>query len=167
MDMRDELDFDLEQFHFVNVARSRHRGIELGATVIGPAATTAALTYGLQNVVVGNGPNAGRFLRAIPRQTSTARLAHDARSGLSLSIDAVRVWNTPFDDANSVTLPAHTSADARVSYPVGAVRLIGETRNAFGARYNSTGFPDPGGSATRFYYPAAGRVVSIGAEARW
>jgi YD repeat-containing protein len=40
-------------------------------------------------------------------------------------------------------------------------------RNVLNASYSSTGFPDPGGSDVRFYYPAAGRVLSVSVEARW
>jgi vitamin B12 transporter len=167
MDMRHELDFDLAAFHFVNVAESRHRGIEAAANLEGPDAMAASLTYSLQNAVATNGANAGHFLRAIPRHTMTARVSHEPARGLSISLGGVHVQGAPFDDANSSDLPAYTRVDVRASYPLGVARLVAEMRNALDASYSSTGFPDPGGSATRFYYPAAGRVLSIGAEARW
>jgi outer membrane receptor protein involved in Fe transport len=167
MDMRHELDFDIATLRYINVAESRHRGIEAAANLVAPSSTTAAVTYSLQNAVATNGDNAGRFLRAIPRLTLTARVSHEPARGLSLSVAAVRVEDAPFDNENSRDLPPYTRVDARASYAVGVVRLVGEVRNALDASYNSTGFPDPGGSGTGFYYPAAGRVVSIGAEARW
>ena len=40
-------------------------------------------------------------------------------------------------------------------------------RNVFDSRFNSTGFPDPAGSPLIYYYPAAGRVLSVGLESGW
>jgi outer membrane receptor protein involved in Fe transport len=167
MDMRHELDFDLAAFHFVNVAESRHRGIEAAADLAGPDATTTGFTYTLQSAVATNGANAGHNLRTIPRHTMTARVSRDPVRGLSLSASAVHVQGAPFDDVNSSDLPSYTRVDARAAYGVGVARLVAEMRNALNASYSSTGFPDPGGSDVRFYYPAAGRVLSVGVEARW
>jgi outer membrane receptor protein involved in Fe transport len=167
MDMRHELDFDIASLRYVNVAESRHRGIEAAANLAGPEATTAAVSYALQSAVATNGDNAGRYLRAIPRHTLTARVSREPARGLSVSVAAVRVQDAPFDNENSRDLPPCTRGDARASYAVGVARLVAEVRNALDASYSSTGFPDPAGSGTGFYYPAAGRVVSIGAEARW
>lgn len=167
MDMRHELDFDLATFHFVNVAESRHRGIEAAANLAGPDAMTAAFTYSLQSAVATNGEKAGHFLRGIPRHTVTARVSREPARGVAVSLAGVRVQGAPFDDVNSSDLPSYTRVDARASYAFGVARLVAEMRNALDASYSSTGFPDPGGTAIRFYYPAAGRVVSIGVEARW
>ena len=153
MDMRHELDFDIATLRYVNVAESRHRGIEASTNVVGPEAMTAAVTYALQDAVATNGDNAGRFLRAIPRHTLTARVSHDPVQGLSLSAAAVRVADAPFDNENSRDLPRFTRVDARASYAIGVVRLVGEVRNVLDASYSSTGFPDPGGSGAGFYYP--------------
>ena len=166
MDMRHELDFDIATLRYVNVAESRHRGIEAAANLVAPGSTTAAVTYALQNAVATNGDNAGRFLRAIPRHTLTARVSHDPVRALSLSVAAVRVRDAPFDNANSRDLPPYTRVDARASYAVGVVRLVGEVRMR---STRATTRPD---SPTRAGQPRASTIrplagVSIGAEARW
>ena len=68
---------------------------------------------------------------------------------------------------NTLKLAGHTQVDARATYPIGHARLSVNVRNLFGAQFNSTGFPDPAGSSLIYYYPAAGRVVSIGFESGW
>lgn len=167
MDMRHELDFDLAVFHFVNVAESRHRGIEAAVNLAGLDAMTAGFTYTLQSAVATNGANAGHNLRSIPRHATTVRVSHDPARGLSVSAVALHVQGAPFDDVNSSELPAYTRVDVRAAYGLGVARLVAEMRNALNASYSTTGFPDPAGSDIRFYYPAAGRVMSLGVEARW
>jgi outer membrane receptor protein involved in Fe transport len=64
-------------------------------------------------------------------------------------------------------LAGHTKLDARASYPVGGVRLTVDIHNLLDAKFNSTGFPDPAGSSLIYYYPAAGRVFTVGLESGW
>ena len=59
----------------------------------------------------------------------------------------------------------HTQVDARLAYPVLRARVTLDVRNLLGREYSTTGFPDPGGGKTTFYYPAAGRVILVGLEA--
>jgi len=66
-EMRDELDFDLGLFRYVNVGRSEHKGLELGARADGWAGTSVFATATRQNIVATNGTNAGRQLKAVPR----------------------------------------------------------------------------------------------------
>src|SRR5688572_33006375 len=40
MDMKDELDFDVQSLRYVNIGRSRHRGIEAGVTLSGLGAAS-------------------------------------------------------------------------------------------------------------------------------
>ena len=50
MDMKDEIDFDLQSFQFVNIAESRHRGVEAGLKVHWGDRASASLAYTLQDV---------------------------------------------------------------------------------------------------------------------
>jgi iron complex outermembrane receptor protein len=166
-DMRNELDFDLKTFKYVNIGRSRHRGVEAGLNLDGPEGLGAFASYSLQHATARNGGDAGRYLKAIPRNVLTAGLSRAARTGLSATLGVTTVGDTFLDDPNTITLPGHTQVDLRASYPVLATRLTLDLRNLFGSEYSSTGFPDPAGGKTTFYYPAAGRVVIVGLESRW
>ncbi len=59
-------------------------------------------------------------------------------------------------------LPGYTRIDAELWYPVRGVRLTAEVFNVPGREYSTTGFPDPTGTGTIYYYPAAGRLLQIG-----
>ena len=50
---------------------------------------------------------------------------------------------------------------------VARLTLSVDARNLFGARFNSTGFPDPAGSPLVYYFPAARRVLTVGLESGW
>ncbi|MBV9108316.1 MAG: hypothetical protein JO306_02790, partial [Gemmatimonadetes bacterium] len=48
------------------------------------------------------------------------------------------------------------------SYPVGHVRVFLDAFNLLDRAYATTGFLDPAGTGTAFYFPAARRTVQVG-----
>jgi outer membrane cobalamin receptor len=166
-DMRNELDFDLQKFKYVNLGSSRHRGLETGLTLDGPASVSAFANVTLQRVTSRVPADSGRLLKAIPRRVIAGGMGRSAADGLSASFSVTNVGDSFLDDQNTLTLSGHTQLDARASYPLGRTRLSVDVRNTLGARFSSTGFPDPAGSPLIYYYPAAGRVLSVGLESGW
>jgi outer membrane receptor protein involved in Fe transport len=159
--MRDELDFDLARFQYVNVSRSEHKGIELGARVDATAGTSVFATLTRQSVLATNGANAGRQLKAIPRQTLSAGITGGPpRLQGSVSISDMR--GAFLDDANQRRLPSFTRVDARLSTNARALRFNLDLINALDRRLVSTGFPDPSGTDLVYYLPSAGRVLQFG-----
>jgi outer membrane receptor protein involved in Fe transport len=168
MDMKDELDFDLKSFRYVNLGQSRHRGVEAGVTLRGPLSTSAFANYTQQDATSRFGENSGRFLKAVPRRVLAAGLARTPADGLALAATATSVRDVFLDDANERRLDPYTRLDARASYPLPrGPRLSLNVQNLLGREYSTTGFPDPAGSGTMYLYPAAGRVVTVGLESRW
>jgi outer membrane receptor protein involved in Fe transport len=164
--MRDELDFDLARFRYVNVSRSQHRGIELGARVDAAAGTSMFASLTRQSVLAMNGANAGRQLKAIPRQTFSAGVTGGPpRLHGSVSISDMR--GAFLDDANQRRLPSYTRVDARLSTIAGALRFNLDLINALDRRLVSTGFPDPAGTDVVYYLPTAGRVLQLGVGSAW
>jgi outer membrane receptor protein involved in Fe transport len=166
-DMRNELDFDLQNFRYVNLGKSRHRGLETGVNLQGPSSLSGFVNLALQRVTSRAGADSGKQLKAIPRQVLAAGVTRASATGLSASLSVSDVGDTFLDDANTLTLPGHKQVDARLSYPLGHTRVSVDARNLFGTRFNSTGFPDPAGSPLIYYYPAAGRVLTVGLESGW
>ena len=162
MDMRDELDFDLERFRFVNIGRSRHQGVEASLSVSGPYGVSAFAHLTSQSAVSRSGENNERQLKGIPRQAWTAGVGRSDANGLSAMLSATVIGDSFLDDGNTATIAGYARFDVRVAVPMRFVRLTVDIRNLFDRSYNSTGYPDPGGSAERFFYPAAGRALSIG-----
>ncbi len=167
MDMKDELDFDLQTLRYVNIGSSRHRGIEAGLVLSGPGGTSLFANYALQAARSESGDNAGRYLKAIPRHTLSGGASITLLSRLDASAMVTTIGGAYIDDANTIALPAFTRVDARASYPVGAVQIVLEARNVFDAHYNTTGYLDPSGSGNAYFYPAAGRAVSVGLRGGW
>lgn len=166
MEMKDELDFDLQQFRYVNIGRSRHRGAEVGLTVAGPAATRGTLTLARQDATSRFGANAGRFLKAVPRRTLAAGLSRMPASGLAVAATVTAVRDVPLDDANTLALPPYARTDVRASYPLRGARLSLAVQNVLGRAFSTTGYPDPAGSGAVYLYPAARRAVTLGVESR-
>jgi vitamin B12 transporter len=159
--MKDELDFDLQTFRYVNIAESRHRGAETGLSfAVATVSAFASLT--LQDAVARVGDNAGNQLKAIPGQlVSTGITLSPPRSG-TLTLSLTRMADMYIDDANTRRIPAWTRVDAQASRAFGAFEVVLGARNLLDARINSTGFLDPAGSGEAYWYPAAGRVITLG-----
>jgi outer membrane receptor protein involved in Fe transport len=159
--MTDELDFDLQTFKYVNIAESRHRGVEAGISLSGSTALAfASLT--LQDAVARVGDNAGNQLKAIPGQLiSTGVTISPPRSG-TMTLSLTRMADMFIDDANTRRIPSWTRVDAQASRAFGAFDVVIGARNLLDTRINSTGFLDPAGSGEAYWYPAAGRVITLG-----
>lgn len=159
--MQDELDLDLQTFQYVNIAESRHRGVEAGVSFTrGPALAWASMT--LQDAVARAGDNSGNRLKAIPGQMLSTGLTLSPANIGTLSISLTRTADMFIDDANSGRIPSWTRVDAQASRRFGPVEGVVGIRNLLDERYNSTGFLDPSGSGQAYYYPAAGRVLTLG-----
>ena len=159
IDLRDEIDFDINTFSYKNLGKSRHRGIEAGLNVRGPHTIGGFANYTLQAATAQNGENSGKYLKAIPRHFIGAGVS--AGSALSGSLSLLHARKTFLDDANTITLPDWTRVDARLSYQWRQLRLAVDALNLLDRSYSTTGFPDAGGAGV-YYYPAAGRSVQVG-----
>jgi outer membrane receptor protein involved in Fe transport len=159
IDLRDEIDFDINTFAYKNLGQSRHRGVEAGLNLRGPHTITGFANYTLQAATSRTGENSGKYLKAIPKHFIVAGVS--AGSALSGSLSAVHSRGIFLDDANTLSLPDWTRVDARLSYRWRQIVLSVDALNLFDREYNTTGFPDAGGAGV-YYYPAAGRIVQVG-----
>jgi len=165
--MRDELDFDIEQFRYVNVGRSIHRGIEVGARVEKGSTNNLFATFTRQDVLAARGPNSGKQLKAVPRQIATAGISRRVAPWLQTGVNISDVRGAFVDDANLRRLPGYTRVDTRLSSTLASVRLSLDVLNVFNRSFVSTGFPDPSGTDVVYYHPAAGRVLLVGIMSAW
>ena len=166
-DMRDELDFDVSSLRYVNVGRSRHRGLEAGVTVSMRSTAPAFVNYALQSVTARQGEFAGNALKAIPRHTIHAGFPVGVGSAYDPRLLIIHTGSAFLDDANTRRLPAYTRVDLQSTVPVGRARLMIEIRNVFNAQYSTTGYLDPSGSGQAYLYPASGRIVQAGIRSGW
>ena len=161
IEMRDELDFDVQTLKYVNIGRSRHRGLETGVSYwLGSG--SAFVSLALQDAVAREGDNSGNRLKAIPGQVLTAGATYSPVRIGTFSLAVTSNANMWIDDANTQRIPSWTRVDAQFSRVVSAVEVILGARNLFDKRINSTGFLDPSGSGEAYFYPAAGRVITLG-----
>jgi iron complex outermembrane receptor protein len=169
IDMKNELDFDVNTFRYVNIGQSRHRGLEAGANLDGARASGFA-TYALQSARSRSGANLGNRLKAIPAHSITAGVSVRPpirREPVEASVLLIHARGIYLDDQNSRTLPDYSRVDARVSLRLRGMSLHVEMRNLLGARYSTSGFLDPSGSGEAYLYPAAGRTLEVGVRGGW
>ena len=166
MAMRNELDFDVTTLRYVNIGRSRHRGIEAGFNAQGNRAWSLFGNYALQAVTARSGASVGKSLKAIPRHALTGGFAVKPLNAFDLSVVANHSHTMFLDDANTHQLPNYMRIDAQLTRRVASTEVVLELRNLLDSRFNSTGFLDPSASGAVYYLPAAGRVFSLGIRSR-
>lgn len=168
MDIRDELDFDLQTFSYGNIGKSRHRGIEAAIDLRGARPYGAFVRYTLQDATARTGDDDGKYLKAIPRHYIVAGVnagRQDEGPAASLTASSARrIW---LDDANTMTLPDWTRWDARVSWGTRGFTVFADVYNLLDAEYSTTGFPDAAEASIIHYYPAAGRTLHLGVSRAW
>ena len=162
MDMKDELDFQFDTFSYANIARSRHRGLELGSRLDIERRAAFLLNYTLQDVTYRAGNYEGNYVKAVPRHF--LNLSVNVPVGELLRTTAVvrnarGIW---LDDANITPLEAYTTVDVGLTSDMGRISLEFEVMNVLDSDYSTTGYLDPGGSGTVFLYPAASRFFRAG-----
>jgi outer membrane receptor protein involved in Fe transport len=162
MDMRNELDFDVSRLRYVNIGRSRHRGVEGGATWQPTDRLSLFANYTLQAATTRAGDNAGKALKAIPRQALAGGVTLSPAALPEVRLTSTHARDVYLDDANTVRLPAWTRVDLHLTQRVGSLALMLQLRNLLGARHSTTGFLDPSGSGQVYYHPAAGRTLQLG-----
>jgi outer membrane cobalamin receptor len=161
LEMRNELDFDVQSLKYINIGKSRHRGFEAGINV-GAGMFSGHASATMQDVITRAGANIGKQLKAVPGQLVSLGLTISPPRVGAATVSVTRAADMFLDDANTRRIPDWTRVDAQVSRPFGSLSVILGARNLFDARINSTGFLDPSGSGEAYWYPAAGRVVSLG-----
>lgn len=166
IDMKDEVDFDVSALRYVNIGRSRHRGVEAGLDVAAGAVSWFA-NYSRQSATARSGDHSGRQLKAIPRHLLAAGASFSPRTGVTAALTLTRADRMYLDDENTRTIPAWTRTDAQVSWALRAVTLVLEARNLLAAEYFSTGFADPAGTGEAYWYPAAGRQLRFTLRHGW
>ncbi|MFL5483203.1 MAG: TonB-dependent receptor [Gemmatimonadaceae bacterium] len=163
--MREELDFDINTFRYINIGRSRHRGAELGVSA-GAEKWFAFANYTRQQVIALNGQFESKQLKAIPRNVASAGANVAVWRGLTAGVVASSLSGAFVDDENLIELRGLTRLDSRVGIPFGPAKLTIDLQNVLNRRYDVTAFPDPGGSGAIYRYPAAGRALIVGLENR-
>ena len=100
MDMKDELDFDVQALRYVNIGRSRHRGLEVGARYEPRPAHAIFATYTLQAAKARSGEHAGKYLKAIPRRVLSGGFAIAPITPVGVSMVFTQTEKMFLDDAN-------------------------------------------------------------------
>ncbi|HEU0012639.1 MAG TPA: TonB-dependent receptor, partial [Longimicrobium sp.] len=161
VDMRDELDFDVATFRYVNVGRSRHLGLEAGVDAAA-GGWSAFATASAQRAEQRRGEHRGRALKAIPGHALAAGVDAPLPGGSTLGVTLTRAGRAWLDDANTRRLPGWTRVDARATLPVRGVRVWVEAFNLLDRAYSTTGYPDGADPSVIYYHPAAGRSLQVG-----
>lgn len=110
-----------------------------------------------------SGPNAGRELALVPKNTVTVRLAWLPSDGQSADIGVQRVskqrYGNDFDNSCDARIPAYTTVDGRYARKFGQWELALTALNLFDKDHYSQAFSCRGG-----IYPDNGRQLKVSAR---
>ncbi|HEX9985754.1 MAG TPA: TonB-dependent receptor [Thermoanaerobaculia bacterium] len=167
MNVRDEIDFDPQTFSYRNIGSSLHRGVEASLAVAKTSWLSPRVTYAWTRVADAEAPD--RQLKNIPEHV--AQLLLHARVRPSTNVDLLYRWThgTTLDDAGAFSTPDVSRVDLRISHDLATLRLQLDVLNVLNAEYNEAGYVllDFTGQPTALEFPAAGRIVRLGATWRF
>jgi len=165
---------------FRNAGSTRRRGIELawdgdlGAGVVAHVALTYLRAEFADPFTTGSPPvevAAGTRLPGVAERTAYAELAWTppAARWLTLALEGQHVGRIAVNDRNSDFAPAYTIANLRISaqHEVGNFRVSGFVRVNNLADRNYIGSVIVGDTNARYFEPAPGRNVYVGASMEW
>lgn len=163
INMRDEIDFSLQDLSYINIGESRHRGIEAGLKLYLPEQVSLFVNYTHQAVTLEKGTFSGNYVKAIPRNAFNGGISLGHSSGLSGSLLMIGAYDVYLDDANTIPLSGYTRFDLRFGYAFGKFVVTADILNLLDEEYITTGYPDPTGQTDQvFYYPASERTFRLG-----
>jgi outer membrane cobalamin receptor len=167
MNVRDEIDFDPQTFSYRNIGSSLHRGVEASLALAKTSWLSPRVTYAWTRVADAETPD--RQLKNIPEHV--AQLLLHARVRPSTNVDLLYRWThgTTLDDAGVFSTPDVSRVDLRIAHDIARLRLQIDVLNALDTEYNEAGYAllDFTGQPTAMEFPAAGRVVRLGATWRF
>jgi outer membrane cobalamin receptor len=163
MDMENEIDFSFETFSNVNIGKSRHNGLETGLSFGKSGLGNVFANHTLQDVTQQSGDNKGNAVKAIPKQSISAGVSAEVGP-----LGATLVWKSAsdmwVDDANTVAIDDYSTIDVRLSWEVYDWRFTADVFNLLDEDFDTTAYPDPGGSEVLFLFPSAMRTLRFGAH---
>lgn len=153
--LQNEIMFDPTIFSNVNLDPTRRRGIELEASARLNAQFTALANFQHVDATFTDGPNAGKEVVLVPRNTASARL--NWNSGRGQNADAGLQWvdqqryGNDFNNSCNARMPSFVTLDARYAMQWGKWELAVAGSNLTGRDYFSRAYgckgnvyPDPG-----------------------
>lgn len=159
--LEDEIDFDLNTFRYGNIQRSRHDGVEGSATLYFLPRLSASTALNVTDVTFRSGDQVGNELKNIPGLSVNTTLNLYLPHRVSTTIAHRYTGETFLDDANSVTLPAYQTFDAKLQWRYRSARFHLLVMNLADNLYNNSGFLlfDPVTfQNVPFFFPAQGRT---------
>ncbi|MDA0874734.1 MAG: TonB-dependent receptor, partial [Bacteroidetes bacterium] len=163
MDMENEIDFSFETFSNVNIGKSSHKGVETGLSFGKPGLGSVFANHTLQDVTQQSGENKGNAVKAIPKHAVSAGLSAEAGP-----LGATLVWKSATDmwadDANTAAINDYSTVDLRLSWDLRDWRFTADVFNLLDEDFDTTAYPDPGGSDVLFLFPSAMRTLRFGAH---
>jgi vitamin B12 transporter len=134
-----EIDFDPRTFHYGNISRSEHRGVEAAFEPDLRSTLTPRLTYTWMRVFSLDDP-AHAQLKNIPEHSASAMIT--AHLPLATDAAALFAWNGRrwLDDAESIAAPDTRALSLRLQHAFGPATVRFDVRNATGAHNAALGF---------------------------
>ena len=136
---RDQIDFDLGTFTYLNIARTRAEGVEVELALRPVDALTVAANYSyIDSRNRSPGANFGNDLARRPRHSVSVVADYRLSFGLGVGATVTHVGDSFDDPGNLVRLDGYVLASLRAELPLGErLALYGRVENLFDEDYRT------------------------------
>jgi iron complex outermembrane recepter protein len=161
---RNEIGFDLAEFHHINIGRSTHAGVEAQLSTTPEHGVSAQLSYAYTRAVFDGGDHDGRQINTVPEHQAQARVTVANGVGGTFSLEGAGVRNQWIDEDDTLPIAPYVLFGLGAAQPIGKFELFGSVRNLFDRRYATLGYVSLG--PTPLYFPGAARSFELGIRLR-
>ncbi len=158
-EVKNEIIFDYTTYGFVNVAATRHTGIEAAVNARLGEAWRALINVNYTEVRNSGGAFDGKRLTGIPSFNHILALSYAPDMGFGGALSMTGASGIYLDDINLIPMDGYVSIGAKMHYRFKLFTLSLNVENLFDTDYSPFGYLH---NQTRFYYPAAGRTIMGG-----
>jgi iron complex outermembrane recepter protein len=155
-EVKNEIIFDYAAYRFVNIAATRHTGIEAAVNARLDEVWRALINVNYTETRIAGGALDGKRLTGIPSFYHAIKISYTPELGFGGALGMTGASGAYLDSINLIPLDGYVRIAAKIHYRFNLFTLSLNVENLFDTGYSPVGYLH---NQTRFYYPAAGRTI--------
>ena len=153
INVKDEIDFDLETLNYQNLTSSSHTGMEVSIKLMSEDYWNAFTNLNYNETKFTSGEFDGNYLNGLPKISYVFGAGYNPPKGFGGTLVFNGAGKQYLDDENLVELKGYGILSARIDYKLNFMTIYIDANNIFNTSYSTAGFYMNG---QKYLYPAMG-----------
>lgn len=159
IDVKDEIDFNLQTQQYGNLINTQHTGFDIGIGLNVDKNWNGFFNYNFVDAKFSEGENKDNQIKGIPNSIYSSGISYAPERGFGATLIFTGAGQIYLDDENTETLEGYSIFNARANYKFKHASIFIDVNNILDSSYSSTGYALDG---VKYLYPAMGRFIRAG-----